>query len=112
MYIKTKYMSHKIFDINLVAIQKSTLALKLNKPAYIGICILELSKVLMYKFHYDNIKNKYQRCYSQTLIVYCMKLKLKMSMKVLAAVKNCFISVIIRLSQNSMIIQTNWLLEK
>ena len=31
----------------------------LNKPAYIGICILELSKVLMFEFHYDYIKNKY-----------------------------------------------------
>ena len=38
---------------------KSKLALKLNKQAYIGMCILELSKVLMYKFHYDYIKNKY-----------------------------------------------------
>ena len=52
-------MSHKIFDDNLVATSKSRLALKLNKPAYIGICILELSKVLMYEFHYDYIKNKY-----------------------------------------------------
>ena len=40
-------------------IRKKILALKLNKPAYIGICILELSKVLMYEFHYDYIKNKY-----------------------------------------------------
>ena len=52
-------MSHnKIFDNSLVAIRKSKLALKLNKPAYIGICILELSKVLLYEFHYDYIANK------------------------------------------------------
>ena len=38
-------------------INKVTLAL--NKPAYIVMCILELSKVLMYQFHYDYIKNKY-----------------------------------------------------
>ena len=48
-------MSHKIFEINLVAIHKRKVTLKLNKPAYIGMCILELSKVLMYKFHYDLI---------------------------------------------------------
>ena len=53
------YMSHKISDNNLVAICKSKLSLKLNKPAYIRMCILELGKVLMYKFHYDYIKDKY-----------------------------------------------------
>ena len=31
----------------------------LNNLAYIGACILELSKILMYEFHYDYIKNKY-----------------------------------------------------
>ena len=52
-------MSHKIFDINLIAIRKNKVTLTLNKPAYIGICMLELSKVLMYEFHYDYLKNKY-----------------------------------------------------
>ena len=40
-------MSRKIFDNNLVVIRKSKSALKLNKPAYIGMCILEMSEVLM-----------------------------------------------------------------
>ena len=52
-------MSHKIFDNNLVAMRKSKLALKLNKPAYVGMCIMELSKVLMYEFRYEYIKIKY-----------------------------------------------------
>ena len=56
---KPSYMSHKIFYNNLVAIRKSKLALNLSKPAYIGMCILEISKVLLYEFHYDYIKNKY-----------------------------------------------------
>ena len=56
---KPSHISQKIFNNNLVSIRKSKLALKLNKPAYIGMCILELSKVLMYEFHYDYIKNKY-----------------------------------------------------
>ena len=51
-------MSHKIYDNNLVAIPKSRLELKFNKSAYIGMCILELRKVLMYDFHYDYIKNE------------------------------------------------------
>ena len=45
-------MSQKIFDSDLVAIRKSKLALKLNKPTYIRISIFELNKVLMYDFHY------------------------------------------------------------
>ena len=52
---KPSYMSHN----DLIVIHKNKVALKLNKPAYIGMCILELSKVLIYKFHYDYIKNKY-----------------------------------------------------
>ena len=45
---KPSYMSHRIFDNNLGAIRKCKLSLKLNKPAYTGMWILELSKVLMY----------------------------------------------------------------
>ena len=58
--LKPGYMSHKVFDNNLVAIRKSKVTLKLNKPAYIGMCILEMSKVLMYEFHYDCIKKRWQ----------------------------------------------------
>ena len=44
---KPRCRSHKIFGNNLVAIHKIKVALMLNKAAYIGMCILELSKVLM-----------------------------------------------------------------
>ena len=41
-----------------------------------------------------------------------MKLKLNMPMNILATIKNCFTLVIIQLSQNIMIIQTNeWLVK-
>ena len=52
-------MSHKISDNDSVAIRKNEVTLALNRPVYIGMCILKLSYVLMYKFHYDYIKNKY-----------------------------------------------------
>ena len=67
---KPSYMSHKTFDNDLAAIRKNKVTLTLNKPVYIGMCIFELSKVLMYKFHYDYIKNMVtsQDYYSQTLI--------------------------------------------
>ena len=56
---KPSYMSRKIFDNDLVAIHKNKVIWTLSKPAYIGMCILEFSKVLRYEFHYDYIKNKY-----------------------------------------------------
>ena len=103
-------MSHKVFDNKLVERRKSKLALKLNKPAYIRMFILELCKVLMCEFHYDYIKNMTtnQNYYSQRLIVSRMKLKQMMCTKILAAIKKCLILVIIRLSQNAMITQTNY----
>ena len=36
----------KLYATQKVEIRKSKLALKLNKPAYIGMCILDLTKVL------------------------------------------------------------------
>ena len=44
---KPVYMSHKIFDKDLVPICKNKVTLVLNKTAYSGMCILELSKVLI-----------------------------------------------------------------
>ena len=56
---KPSYILHEIFGNMLVAIHKSKVVIMLNKPAYIKMCILELSKVLMYEFHYDLFKSKY-----------------------------------------------------
>ena len=46
---KSSYLSQKVFDNGLVAIRKSKVTLTLNKPAYIGVCILDLMQVLMYE---------------------------------------------------------------
>ena len=57
---KPTYVSSKIFNENLVAVHKIKEALTLNRPAYVGMCILDLSKTLMYDFHYNYIKDKYK----------------------------------------------------
>ena len=57
MDIKTKLYVTKIFDNTLTVIRKITLIL--NKPAYDGMCKLDLSKVLMSEFDYDYIRNEY-----------------------------------------------------
>ena len=48
-----------IFSENLVAIHMKRTKLVFNKPVYLGMCILDLSKALMYNFHYYYIKRKY-----------------------------------------------------
>ena len=56
---KPTYVSSKIFNENLVALHKIKETLTLNRPAYVGMCILDLRKTLMYDFHYNYIKEKY-----------------------------------------------------
>lgn len=49
-----------IFDDNLVAIHMNKTKILMDKPIIIGMAILDLSKVLMYDFFYNHIKNKYR----------------------------------------------------
>ena len=52
---KPNFIAQKVFDKFFVAIRCVKTVLTLNKPTYIGFSILELSKKLMYQFHYDYV---------------------------------------------------------
>ena len=56
---KPSCISSKIFNNDLVAIHKIKETIELNRPAYVGMCILDLSKTLMYKFDYHHNKKNY-----------------------------------------------------
>lgn len=56
---KPTFISSKIFNENLVAVHKIKETLTLNRPAYVGMCILHLSKTFMYDFHDNHIKKKH-----------------------------------------------------
>ena len=56
---RPSFVSQKIFSKNFVAVHKIKPVLTLNKPIYVGFSILELSKSLMYEFHYKYIKNEF-----------------------------------------------------
>ena len=53
------FVNSKIFNEDLVAVHKIKETLTLDRPAYVGMCILDLSKTLMYDFHYNYIKSRY-----------------------------------------------------
>ena len=75
--------SSAVHYYSLVAVHMIKEILALNKPAYVGLCMLDLYKTLMYDFQYNYIKPTVSVCqyYWQTLTVELMKLKLKMCIK-------------------------------
>ena len=56
---KPNYTHRTTFSDNLVAIHMVRTKLYFNKPVYLGMSILDISKTLMYEFHYEYIKPKY-----------------------------------------------------
>ena len=56
---KPTYITHKIFGKDYAAIHEIKPVLILNKPIYVGFTVLELSKWLMYDFHYNFIKKHF-----------------------------------------------------
>ena len=55
------YHSHKNFSEYLMAIEMKKTSVKMNKPLYLGMSMLDISKTLMYKFWYDYIKTEIWR---------------------------------------------------
>ena len=53
------FKQRSIYEENLVAIQLQKNKVILNKPRYIGMTILDNSKLIMYQFHYEYLMQKY-----------------------------------------------------
>ena len=64
------YHTKKWFFENLLANEMKKIKVKMNKPVYLGLSILEINKTLMYEFWYDYMKPKYgdnvKLCYMDT----------------------------------------------
>ena len=64
------YHTVKRISKNLSIIEMRKVKVKMNKPIYLGLSILEISKIIMYEFWYDYIKRKYgdmvKLCYMDT----------------------------------------------
>ena len=70
------YHSHKKFSDHLMAKEMKKTRVKMTKPLYLGMSVLDISKVLMYEFWYDYISPKYggkaKLCYTDadSFIIY------------------------------------------
>lgn len=67
---KPNFKRYTIFDESLVAIELAKTSVLMNKPIAIGLAILDISKIVMYDFHYNFMKPKYGEnvtlCYTDT----------------------------------------------
>ena len=68
--IKPNFRSVVLFGENLMGCEMGKIKVVMNKPIYLGQAILDLSKIIMYKFHYDymvpNYGKKLNLCYMDT----------------------------------------------
>ena len=69
--MKPNFKSGVRFDENLMGCEMGRIKVVMNKPVYLGQAILDLSKIVMYEFHYDYMTQKYssnrlQLCYLDT----------------------------------------------
>ena len=53
MIARSNFHSRSVFSENLVAIEMRKLEVKFNKPIYVGMCILDISKTCLYEFHHE-----------------------------------------------------------
>jgi len=59
MIAKPNFHSRSVFAENLIAVEMRKLEVKFNKPIYVGMCILDISKVCLYEFHHEYICHRY-----------------------------------------------------
>ena len=78
--MKPNFKSGICFSENVMGCEIGKIEVVMNKPAYLGQAILDLSKLVIYEFHYDYIIPKYgskaKLCYMDTdslAIVYHIK---------------------------------------
>ncbi|CAP20865.2 Protein CBG24201 [Caenorhabditis briggsae] len=64
------FKQRHIINENMILVEMTQKNIKLDKPIYVGMSILDLSKYLMYEFHYDVMLPKYSSnlrlCYQDT----------------------------------------------
>ena len=57
--MKPNFKAGVLMIPDLMSCKMGKIKIKMNKPVYLGQAILDLSKTIMYEFHYDYMKKKY-----------------------------------------------------
>ena len=57
--MKPNFKSGILFGKNLMGCEMGKIKVVMSKPVYLGQAIIDISKIIMYKFHYDYTKQKY-----------------------------------------------------
>ena len=57
MIAKPNFHSRSVFAENFIAVERRKLEVKFKKPIYVGMCILDISKVCLYEFHHEYVTN-------------------------------------------------------
>ena len=86
LFSEPNYYSHKKFAEHLMAIEMTKIRLKMTKPLYLSVSILDISKILTHEFWYDYINPKYGNksidTATQMLIALLFTLKPKIFLKI------------------------------
>ena len=57
---KPTFKDYTVYNERLAGIHQDPSSVTLDKPSYVGVIVLDLSKVYMYKFHYEMVKSRYK----------------------------------------------------
>ena len=105
---KPNFISPRVIDKNSLAVHCSKCVLTLIKPLYAGFCILEISKLKMYQFHYDWTLKTFKGVnllFTDTdSLIY--EIRVEMFMIFVIKISTCLVSVDIPKILNIFMIQT------
>ena len=78
LVLEQNYHTTKRVLDDLIAIEMRKTKIKMDKPVYLGMLILDINKAVMYEYQYDYVKPKYENkaklCYVDTdSFIFCIK---------------------------------------
>ena len=67
---KLQYSQADVLSNNLAIVELEKASLVYDKPRYVGITVLNLAKLLMYNFHYQEVKRRFGKVKAQVSLLF------------------------------------------